>query len=509
MGIIKRQSFKTTVIHFTGVTLGMIFLNFIFPHIILPEYLGLIGLIQGLVIVFSSITILGLPHLLVRQAGSWKPAQTKGFHSFSTLMITAAVVLFAMLYLFFQKEIIAYYGSKSVLFDQFFYLVIPLVLIYSWYQYLEMYSLVNLRTAVPTFIKEILFRVLIIVALLLIYYNLLSYTSMSWIFMAIYFIPFLVLLLYTIGVHEFSFGSLKSYWNQVATDRKEEFIYAGYMLVLVLTTNLMIFVDSLMLPAYLGLSQLAIYLRPQVLGNLVNIPYRAVAVISHPILRSKILNEEWDDLRSLYKSISLNLYLIGTVLAVSMLCNVDAIFNLLPPSYHIAKSILYIITLARLLDMAFGLNSELLIQSQFFKMNVYYSAVSMLLGILLNLILIPQLGMSGAAWGVFLSVLFFNILKTWHIYRKFGFHCFSKSYGIITLTGLAILGLFMLIPELHLVSHHMFMNAMLNIILRGGLSVMLFTVIAYLLKISPDFNHFIQTVLTGKIFKGGHKMSEL
>ncbi|MBL7772679.1 MAG: oligosaccharide flippase family protein [Chitinophagaceae bacterium] len=509
MGIIKRQSFKTTVVHFIGVTLGMVFLNFIFPHIILPEYLGLVGLIQSLVVVFSSITILGLPHLLVRQAGSWNSAQTKGFHTFSIILISLAVLLFVAFYLLFQNEIKAFYGNKSVLFYQFYYLIIPLVLIYSLYQYLEMFSLSKFRTAFPSFIREILYRILIIISFLLIFYKVLSYASMSWIFITIYLVPFLLLLFYNIGIHDFSFGNIKSYWNQKSSVVKEELVYSLYMVMLVLTTNLMIFVDSLMLPAYLGLAQLAIYLRPQILGNLVNIPYRAVAIISHPILRSKIINEEWQELKQLHKSISLNLFLIGCLLAVALLCNVDAIFSLLPPSYQSAKSVLYIITIARLLDMAFGLNSELLIQSQFFKTNVYFSFLSMLLGVILNMLLIPSLGIAGAAWGVLFSVLFFNILKTLLIYRKFKFHCFSASYASICLITVAVFFTFYFVPEFHLVQHHMFMNSLLNIVLRGSASLMLFTTLAYLFKISPDFSHLIQTILSGKIFKGGYKMSEL
>jgi hypothetical protein len=53
------------------------------------------------------------------------------------------------------------------------------------------------------------------------------------------------------------------------------------------------------------------------------------------------------------------------------------------------------------------------------------------------------------------------------------------------------------------------MNALANITVRGGLSVGLFVLIAFAWNISNDFNQFIRTFLSGKIFKGGHKMSEL
>jgi len=55
----------------------------------------------------------------------------------------------------------------------------------------------------------------------------------------------------------------------------------------------------------------------------------------------------------------------------------------------------------------------------------------------------------------------------------------------------------------------MFMNALLNVMFRGGLAAILFLIPLYALKVSPDFNEFLQLVSSGKIFRGGHKMREL
>jgi hypothetical protein len=53
------------------------------------------------------------------------------------------------------------------------------------------------------------------------------------------------------------------------------------------------------------------------------------------------------------------------------------------------------------------------------------------------------------------------------------------------------------------------MNALLNVLFRGTLAAILFLIPLYALKVSPDFNEFLQLVISGKIFRGGHKMREL
>ena len=66
MGIIKRQSLKTSIVNYVGVLIGVVFFVFVFPHIVSEEYLGLIGLLQNLTFILVSLPMLGLAHVLLR-----------------------------------------------------------------------------------------------------------------------------------------------------------------------------------------------------------------------------------------------------------------------------------------------------------------------------------------------------------------------------------------------------------------------------------------------------------
>ncbi len=189
--------------------------------------------------------------------------------------------------------------------------------------------------------------------------------------------------------------------------------------------------------------------------------------------------------------------------------NADAIFSLFPSKYIIAKNVLYIIATGRLLDMAFGLNSEILNYSKYYRFIILFSGIMMCLTIGLNFLLIPQFGMDGAALAVTISLIIFNILKTWMIYKKFHFHCFSIHYLTLILISVFVIGILYFIPTLQFVQHHMFFNSLLNIGFRSLVGLLLFLIPTYYLRVSPDLNDFIQLILSGKLFRGGHKMEEL
>jgi O-antigen/teichoic acid export membrane protein len=281
------------------------------------------------------------------------------------------------------------------------------------------------------------------------------------------------------------------------------------MLLILVTSNLSNFIDGIILPAYLGLGALGIYMRPLVLGQMIQVPYRAISLISIPILREALVNNDLDKVRDLNRSIGLNLFLIGTFLFTGLVVCADGFFALLPPQYAQARYVLYIIGFGRLMDMAFGLNSEILNYSNHYRIIIYLSMVMMAMTISLDVFLIPRWGMNGAASAVTFSLIVFNILKSIFIYKRFKFHCFSRHY--LTLLILMLLVIFGLqsIPFVSFIDHHMFYNALLNVLFKGSLSVIGFLIPVFILKVSPDLNHFIGLLLSGKIFRGGHKMEGL
>lgn len=509
MGIIKRQSLKTSIVNYVGVFIGVIFFNFVFPHLISEQHLGLIGLMQNLTYILVSIPMLGLGHLLLRYYSVWNnDEKVRQYNGFAFLMMSIGLLVFGLLYIVFKKPIIENYQSQSALFIPYFFLVIPMVVFQAFTNYLELFAMVKLRVAVPAFLREIVLRVLLIGLVYFFAYQLLREAQFIYGFVAVYGITFVILLGYSYRVLGFRLGAPQGYTRN-NSELKSQLQYGGGMLLLLVCSNAHNFLDGIILPAYLGLGALGIYMRPLVLGQMIQVPYRAISQISLPIIREAIVQNDLKKVNSLNRTIGLNLFLIGCFLFSLLISNAENIFYLLPAQYHVAKEVLYIIAIGRLMDMAFGLNSEILNSTKYYPYIIGLSVLMMFMTVGLNVFLIPLFGMNGAAIAVSVSLIVFNILKSIVIYQKYGFHCFSKHYiSLICITAMVI-GILYFIPQITFIQHHMFINSLLNIVFKASLGSLLFLTPVYLLRVSDDLNQFIKLIFSGKIFKGGHKMDHL
>ncbi|MGI9190569.1 MAG: polysaccharide biosynthesis C-terminal domain-containing protein [Chitinophagaceae bacterium] len=452
---------------------------------------------------------LGLGHVLLRYAPIWKEQNIlPRFHRFAMIVMSLALLLFALLFYIFKANLIRWYSGQSALFLPYAFLIVPLVAIFTFTQYFELFAMIKMRVAVPAFLREIVTRLLLILLLYAFALQWISETQWVYGLVLVYAISGFILFFYVIKTLEFRIAPSAQFY-QTIKERREILGYAGTMLLMLTAGNLHNFIDGIILPAYLGLGALGIYMRPLVLGQMIQVPYRAISLISIPVIREALVVNDITKVRDLNKSIGLNLFLIGTFLFAGLCACADALFAMLPEQYAEGRYVLYIIGFGRLIDMAFGLNSEILNYSNYYKLMLYLTLGMMAITIGLDVLLIPHWGMNGAALAVSISLTLFNILKSILIYKHYRFHCFSSHYITLMVIMLAVIGLMQMIPILTFIEHHMFFNAGLNVVFKGALSTLMFLIPTYLLKVSPDLNHFMQLVWSGQIFKGGHKMESL
>lgn len=514
MGVIKRQSLKSSIVNYLGVGLGAVFFFLIFPHIISEEYLGFVQMLIAVAAVFAQLISVGMPSVLYRFYDRWKNSvKLSNFHSLALVLITIAFAVFIPLCFIFKEDIINFYGKDSPLVSKYFWAIFPLVLIQAYTFYFEMYSMMLHRVTVPTFLREFLNKVLLILIVFLLAKNLISEELFVIFYIAVYLVSLSVLIFYAVKCFQFKLGTVKGF-IQNNIHKKEVSSYARSATGLSFLMNLQNFADALLIPAILSMSMLGIYGRPLILGVLIHVPYRSIANISAPIIMEAISNNDMRKVADLNKKISVNLFLIGIFLFTLVVANGDNFFRLLPPQYAVAKNVLYIIATGRLIDMAFGLNSEILFSTKYYRWAVYFTIIMVALVFALNLILLPKIGIDGAAIAAAASLVVFNILKTIFIYVKYKFHNFSFAYIPMILIALAVIFIATFIPFVEWTWLNELMNikradVIVNMAAKSLIVLILFIPPIIALKISPDFNDFFKLIITGKIFRGGHKMEEL
>lgn len=514
MGIIKRQSLKSSIVNYVGVGLGAIFLLVIFPNILSQEFLGFVQLLLGVTLVFAQLVCVGTHNVLFKYYEQWKTDERLDhYNALTFIILLIAFVIFCFLFYLFHVQIISFYSKKSALFSDYYWVLFPLILIQAFTYYFEMYSTLRLRVAVPTFLREVLNRILLIIILFLLAYHVVNTPQFVFLYILVYLISFFILAFYAIRFFQFRLGSIKDFFKNNST-LKAQFSYGRSATAMSFMSYLNNFVDTLIIPIYLGLPALGIYSRPLILGQMIQVPYRSISAISWPIIMEAWERNDLKKVADLNKKISVNLLLIGLFLFALVVVNTDNFFQLLPAEYQTAKSVLFIIAFGRLVDMSFGLNTEIIFGSKYYKWIVYFTIITLAISVVSNLLLIPILGMSGAAIAVAVSLIIFNILKAVLIYKKFHFHCFSKPYIPLVLIGFFTILITSIIPNLHSEILNAQFNStiasvLLNILFKSTTATLLFLLPTVILKINPDLNHFLGLILSGKIFKGGHKMNEL
>jgi O-antigen/teichoic acid export membrane protein len=139
--------------------------------------------------------------------------------------------------------------------------------------------------------------------------------------------------------------------------------------------------------------------------------------------------------------------------------------------------------LGRLVDMATGLNSEIMSISKHYKSFFMLSLALVLMILVFNRISIPLYGVYGAAWATSIALCIFNIGKYLLVKQKLQLEPFTKNSFFTILTGLVIVSVFQLIPTIG--------NVYIDLCLRSLLGLLLFLGRIYKFNLVPDFNDFI------------------
>jgi O-antigen/teichoic acid export membrane protein len=111
------------------------------------------------------------------------------------------------------------------------------------------------------------------------------------------------------------------------------------------------------------------------------------------------------------------------------------------------KSVVFLIGLGKLFDVAFSINSEILVFSKFYRFNLILTIAMSALIILLNLIMIPIYGIEGAAGASAIVMLLFNLVKYMFLKIRLGLEPFSREtlkilgVGILTFNSARLINL--------------------------------------------------------------------
>ncbi|TAE73654.1 MAG: hypothetical protein EAZ85_06485 [Bacteroidetes bacterium] len=497
MGIIIRQSLKASFAGYLGTIIGAFNILWLSPKFLTPSQIGLISWIESVGLLVLVLCNWGGANLSDKFFPMFKNAEKKhnGLLLFLFIYSYTCLLFFGLLFYSTQNIWLSYYTENAPENQAYFGYVWLYVIFLLQIMLLESYLRGHLRIALPSFFREVILRILIVISILfyaskyfsfdfLVLIRVFSYGLIGIILW--FYIKYLKILYLTFQPKFFTKNKLK-----------EIFTYSTYIMFAGAGSIVVMKIDTIMIPAMLNNSALGIYMIAYFLGSVLDIPRKAIAQISTPIISQAWKENNITLIQKIYQKSALNQLIIACFLFLGIWLNIDNIFMIMPNGklYLEGKWVVFFIALTRVVDMATGISTEILIQSKYFRFNFWSIIILSILMIFGNTIFIPMYQITGAAFATFLSFALYNLIKFIFLYIKFGFQPFH-----INSLKVLILSLFIYYTSLFL---PIFSSIFLNIFIVSTYITLVYVLVVWFGNFSEDITQIVENILNKckKIFK--------
>ncbi len=437
MGLIQQHSIKGTLATYSGMAIGYVNLILLYPHFLTPEQLGLTRVLIAVGMILAQFALLGTPYTLVRYFPFVRNHERKHHGFFRFLLGTAlfGFVVVSGLALVFRHQIEVIYAQHSPLFNTYFYWIFPLALFMALTELFFNHCRSLLKTPIPLVFKEVVLRLLQMLAIGCWIGGWVSFTGFICLFVSSYLVVALLHVGYLIHMNDFFYGARIDFQHLVST--RQLWRFSLFMFASGSAATYVAFIDTVMLSAMENLEATAIYSIAFLIGTIIHIPARTMNMIAIAVVAEAWKKEDLTQINRLYRKTALNQLIIGGGLLILIWANVTFLLDFLPPVYSQARWIILIIGLGRLVDMAAGMNGEILAASRHVKVNLLTQILLIILVTWAHYLLIPRLGMTGAALATSLSLLAYNGIRSGFLWWRYRLHPFSRQWVVVL--GLVLL----------------------------------------------------------------------
>ena len=479
MSIVVKQSF------FNLITIGVAFIigavNTLYLY---PKFLG--SKLQGLVIALLAISNIlqpflsfGTQHAVIRFYSRYRSSKEKNAVLTLSLIIPIIVtaIVIPIFYLYYDQIKVLLFQTENA-FSQYAYVILFIAVSTSFFEIFYSWVRVKLKSVFGNFLKELYPRLL--VTFLLISYTLdyLDFENFILYLIYGYYLRLLIVMVYSFIINK---PKISFYFKN---DFKEILRYSFLILLSGAASSIILDIDKSMLSSILTVENVAYYSVAIFIAAVIEIPGRAMFQILSPIVAEVINKNNKKKLKYLLKKSSTNLVLVSSLFFLIINLNLNDFYEMLnQEGYNKGIPIVIIVSFAKLYSMSIGCINNIISNSKYYYYIFWFSIISSVLAVVLNLYLIQDYGIIGAAYATFLVILIMNSLKLYLVNIKFKIHPYSyDTIKIIILTTF----IYIIFNNLKLT-----FEPVISIAIKSALILILYTLAAYIFKLSDDVNIFI------------------
>lgn len=490
MGIVVRQSLKAGVGSYIGVGIGIINQMYVSTKFLSVEQLALSRLLLENSLLFSAFAHLGTPFIADKFFGLFRDdeEQHRGILPFLLFIPFIGAILFALLYLIFTPEIKSYFTEESPMILKYHFLVVPWTVFWIYITVLDSYCRNNARIAIPNFIREVFLKLANVFLILIFGLGWITFDLMLYLIVGSYGIAIVLLFIYIKQLG-------KWYWR--LPDRKlltgslarQMLAYGSFTILGGIGVSLVMFIDRSMIAGERGLVSTGIFIIAAYIANVIEIPRKAIAQISIPLLANALLNNDYKQIQMMNQKSALNQLIAGGLVFLLIWASIDDIFFLIPKgeTYGEGKYVVLFLALTKVFDIATGLNSEIILYSKYFKWGTLFIVASAILSVLLNLWLIPLYGFLGAAIATALTTLFYSVGRMTFVWLKFGVMPFTFRTLQVFLILMVFYAFTFIAPDYT----QTIFSSMAMIAVRSSMIILMFVFVLVKLNVSEEITGLV------------------
>ncbi len=475
---------------YIGMVVAYVNTVLLFPKIIGDDGLGLYTLIISVSVLYSLVASLGVPSIIAKYFPFYRTDDRRhsGFIHWAALLSLVGFAVATLLYIVFKSAIISAYIEKSPLFVKYYYLMIPLTGFVVVFNFLEMTGRVIYKTMFSNFLQFVLLRLATTVMLLMVQKGWLTFND----FIIGYIISngcISLLLLISLALsgdfsHRFHREGAKSIQHRQIIN------FGLYTMISSSVYVLLQKVDSLMLSSMAGLAVQGVYSWYFNIAMVISVPAQALSRTTYAIVADSWSRNDMASIKQVYNKTSIIQMVAGVLLFVGIFVNRENLYTLAKnkdftnPHYF---SLFVVIGLGFLADITGGLNNYIITTSHKYRLMTGLIIAASVFCISLNYFLIPVYGGLGAAIAYLLTIVGINFCCWLYIKVRFKMQPFTAKHLLVIVIGIIsfLTGkYFWHLP-----------NVWLDILVRSGLTGLIYLCLAYAFKISPDVNEKVDELL--------------
>ena len=482
MGLIISQSFKNTITTYLGFAIGALNTLYLYVFFISDVHYGLISFMLSTANIMMPLMAFGVHNTIVKFYSTFKTKNS--LNSFLTLMLflpLALIIPTGLIGVFAYDAIAGALSQKNTIIRDYVWYIYLAAIAMAYFEVFFAWSKTQMQTVFGNFMKEVFPRIGVTVLLFCVYLDWISVETYIAGVVGVYSLRMLIMMFYAFSIRLPVFK-----FNRI--DRLRSILKYSFLIIIAGSIATVILdIDSFMLCLYIPIEKVAYYGVAIYIATVIVVPSRSMQQILQP-LTAKYLNENNKvALEDLYIRSSQTLFIIGGLIFLLIILNINALYETIPPQFSGGLYVVFLVSTAKLYDCLMGCNNVVLFNSDYYRVVLLFGVILTVLTIGLNMVFIPMYGINGSAFATFLAVAFYNSIKIYFVKRKFDMMPFTMDTGKVTLLILVMVGIFYFweFPFYPLV----------NIALKSTLITVMYVFIIFKMKVSDDLSAMIRKYL--------------